>query len=411
MECAGRQRIVIVGGGAAGFFSAISAAENGAAVTLLEKSSHFLAKVRISGGGRCNVTHACFDPRELSTRYPRGGKALIGPFNRFQPRDTMEWFESRGAELKVESDGRVFPVSDSSQTIIDTLIGAAKGANVEMRTDCAVAQIKKNAAEFQLVLADGSVLAADAVVLAAGGTRAESVGKLASALGHSLAPAIPSLFTFEIRLPWLRDIPGVVAEVEASIPAIGLRERGPMLITHWGGSGPALLRLSAWGARGLAEMNYQFSVFINWMAGVNREEIFSRVAALREKHPGKQVAGLGPAPIPARLWEKLTILAEVAPGTGRMKPIAASTDAAADRLLHRTELPVTGKSLNKDEFVTCGGVVLPEVDFRTMESPHLPRIILCRGDSRHRRHYRRLQFPSRMDDRLHRRSFRELVFS
>ena len=371
-----QQRVVVVGGGAAGFFGAIAAAEAGASVVILEKGSQFLSKVRISGGGRCNVTHACFDPRELSTRYPRGGKALIGPFHRFQARDTMDWFEARGAVLKVENDGRVFPVSDDSGTIIDTLMTAAQNAGVALRAHTNVTRIKKNGAEFQLILADGEMLEADAVLLAAGGTRAESVGKLAAELGHTLSAAVPSLFTFEIAVPWLREIPGLVAEVEVQIPAVGLRERGPMLVTHWGGSGPAILRLSAWGSRGLAELDYAFPLYVNWLGGLSREEISSRLAVLREKHPGKQVSGLPPAPLPVRLWEKLTTLAEVTPGTTWNRLPRAQTLRLVE-LLHRTELPVTGKSLNKDEFVTCGGVVLPEVDFRTMESRACPGLFLA----------------------------------
>ncbi len=365
------RKIIVIGGGAAGFFGAIAAAEAGAEVVLLEKGSHFLSKVRISGGGRCNVTHACFDPRELSTRYPRGGKALIGPFNRFQPRDTMEWFESRGAALKTENDGRVFPVSDTSQTIIDTLMNAAQKAGVVCRLHCDVTRIEKLTSEFQVILANGERLVADKVLLAVGGTRAASAGKLAAELGHHLTSAIPSLFTFEIQLPWLRDIPGVVAEVEVSIPSVGLRERGPMLVTHWGGSGPAILRLSAWGARGLSELDYHFPLLVNWLGGASREEISNRLTSLRLQHPGKQVSGLAPAPLPVRLWEKLTTLAAVAPGTTWNRLPREQTQKLIE-LLHRSVLPVTGKSLNKDEFVTCGGVILPEVDFRTMESRICP---------------------------------------
>ncbi len=365
------KKVIVIGGGAAGFFGAIAAAENGASVTLLEKSSHFLSKVRISGGGRCNVTHACFDPRELSQRYPRGGRALIGPFTRFQPRDTMEWFESRGAALKIENDGRIFPVSDSSQTIIDILQKTARAAGVVCRTNCAVTNIAKTPAGFLLTIGKDEILEVDAVLLAAGGTRAESAGRLAANLGHQLTSPIPSLFTFEIDLPWLKEIPGVVAEVEVSIPTVGLRERGPMLVTHWGGSGPAILRLSAWGARGLAKLDYHFPLLVNWLGGLQREEIAARLAALRTAHPGKQVTGLPPSPLPLRLWEKLTIVAGVEPGTTWNRLPRTQTQRLVD-LLHRTELPVTGKSLNKDEFVTCGGVVLQEVDFRTMESRVCP---------------------------------------
>ena len=367
MAISSQKHIIVIGGGAAGFFGAIAAAETGAKVILLEKGSQFLSKVRISGGGRCNVTHACFEPRELAQRYPRGGKALIGPFNRFQPRDTMEWFETRGVELKVEGDGRVFPVSDTSQTIIDALQNAAQKAGVVCRSNANVTRLLKKEDQFEVSIGKEEMLVADAVLLAVGGARAESAGRLASELGHKLTSPIPSLFTFEIAVPWLREIPGVVAEVEVHIPAVGLRERGPMLVTHWGGSGPAILRLSAWGARGLAELDYRFPLFVNWLGGASREEISEKLAALRSSHPGKQVSGLAPHPLPVRLWEKLTTVAEVMPGTtwNRLPRVQA---LRLGELLHRTELPVTGKSLNKEEFVTCGGVVLPEVDFRTMES-------------------------------------------
>ena len=250
-------RIIVAGGGAAGFFAAIAAAEAAAnagrpaAVTVLEKGTECLTKVRISGGGRCNVTHACFDPRTLAACYPRGERALIGPFTRFQPADTVAWFEKRGVRLKTEPDGRMFPVTDSSQTIIDCLVRCARQAGVVLRNRCGIQRAARSTdGGFDLQLADGSVLACDRLLLATGGCRTPAGGELAVTLGHSLEPPVPSLFTFHIETPWLRELAGLsVATVEASVPGTNLRERGPLLATHWGVSGPVILPLSAWGAR------------------------------------------------------------------------------------------------------------------------------------------------------------------
>jgi predicted Rossmann fold flavoprotein len=245
------ERMVIVGGGAAGFLAAIAAAEPraGAEVVLLEKTAQFLAKVKISGGGRCNVTHACFNEREFATRYPRGERALIAPFTQFQARDTVAWFAARGVELKTEADGRMFPVTDSSQTIIDCLLAAARSAGVKLQPNCGVERILKTAGGgFELALATGETLGCDRLLLATGGCRTAALGQLAVSLGHTLEPPVPSLFTFQIAAPWLRELAGVTLEsAELAVPALKLRERGPLLVTHWGLSGPAVLRLSAWG--------------------------------------------------------------------------------------------------------------------------------------------------------------------
>ncbi len=369
-------RIIVIGGGAAGFFGAIAAAEQGAEVLLLEKSSHFLSKVRISGGGRCNVTHACFDPKELSHRYPRGGRALISPFHRFQPSDTVEWFENRGAKLKTEADGRIFPISDSSQTIIDTLLDSAAASGVKLLSNTSITNIERHPDHFILTSSKGDTFTADAVLLAVGGTRAGDAARLASDPGHHLLPPIPSLFTFEIALPWLRSIPGVVAEVEATIPGTKLRERGPLLITHWGVSGPAILRLSAWGARELAALDYHFPLQLNWLGGLSSDDIALRLHELRLGHPARLVAGLPPAPLPVRLWERLLALAGVQPGTTWNRLPREHTQALV-QILARTKLPVTGKSLNKEEFVTCGGVTLPEVDFKTLQSRKCPGLFFA----------------------------------
>jgi len=365
------RRIVVVGGGAAGFFSAIAcaAAAPRDEVILLESGRQFLTKVRISGGGRCNVTHSCFEPRALSERYPRGGRALIAPFHRFQPRDTIEWFAARGVPLKTEADGRMFPVTNSSETIVDCLLQEAEKAGVHLRTNCGVAKaVPREGGGFALTLSDGSDLACDRLCIAAGGCRTTAMGRWIEALGHTIEPPVPSLFTFHIETAWLRELPGLsVDRAEVSVPGSKLRECGPLLVTHWGLSGPAILRLSAWGARALHEIDYHFSLRVNWLPDRNVESVMSEFQARRASQPGKTVLNSPLDSLPSRLWEALARESGVLPDT-RWTTLPRSCALALAERLVRTELPVTGKSLNKDEFVTCGGVRLREVDFKTMES-------------------------------------------
>lgn len=410
------QRIIIVGGGAAGFFAAIACAEAApwAEVIVLEKGPQFLSKVRISGGGRCNVTHACFEAREFATRYPRGEQALLAPFRQFQASDTVAWFESRGVKLKTESDGRIFPVTDSSQTIIDCLMGAARDVGVRLQLNCGVERVaRKDSGGFELEMTshqrtlperagsagvppsfpahlatrrrdDGAPSSArsassgherlfcDRLLLATGGCRAMAAGQLAVSLGHTLEAPVPSLFTFHLNTPWLRALAGVSLEqVEAAIPSAGLRERGPLLITHWGLSGPVILRLSAWGARELHHANYQFPLLVNWLPELKADALAAELNSRRQKQPAKLIINTPLTPLPARLWEQLVLAA----GISRETRWAALSRSAQHRLvqqLTRTELPVIGKSLNKDEFVTCGGVRLSKVNFKTMESRICP---------------------------------------
>ena len=373
-------RIVVVGGGAAGFFSAIAAAEqsSGAEIILLEKTAHFLAKVKISGGGRCNVTHACFNEREFTTRYPRGERALIAPFQQFQARDTVAWFAARGVELKTEADGRMFPITDSSQTIIDCLMEAARTAGVKLQPSCGVEQITKTAAgAFELTLSTGKTLTCDRVLLSTGGCRTVALGQLAASLGHTLVPPVPSLFTFHIAVPWLRELAGVSVEpVELTVSGAKLRERGPLLVTHWGLSGPAVLRLSAWGARALHECDYQFPLLVNWLPAWNEETLAAEFQRRRQAHPAKQLVNLPIAPLSARLWEQLVAASGVAPET-RWAVLSRTAQRQLIQQLLRTEFPVTGKSLNKDEFVTCGGVRLNEVNFKTMGSKVCPGLFFA----------------------------------
>jgi predicted Rossmann fold flavoprotein len=367
--------IVIVGGGAAGFFAAITSAETAPAikVILLEKGPQFLSKVRISGGGRCNVTHACFDPRELSSYYPRGAQALVGPFSAFQPADTMSWFERRGVALKTEKDGRVFPVTDSSQTIIDCLLKAANGSGVELVTGCAVEHIERRPeGKFEVQLARGTSLHCERVMLATGGCRGPSAGQLAVSLGHRLVPPVPSLFSFHIETAWLRELAGISFErVQASIPCLKLTQLGPLLLTHQGLSGPLILKLSAWGSRALHDLDYHFELNINWVPDMNEAELGKRFERLRVQHAARLVINQSAAQIPVRLWEQLVLSS----GTSRDTRWAHLSRSAQHRLIQqltRTQLPVTGKSLNKDEFVTCGGVPLNEVNFKSMESRVCP---------------------------------------
>ena len=405
-------RIVIAGGGAAGFFAAITCAEAApdAEVIILEKGTQFLSKVKISGGGRCNVTHACFDARELTARYPRGGRALLAPFKQFQASDTVAWFESRGVKLKTEGDGRMFPVSDLSQTIIDCLVNAARAAGVKLRLNTGVESVKRNEdGRFELTITnktsspsppleerggvrrpmrinertphpgplpavrgEGEIITCDCLLLATGGCRAAAAGQLAVSLGHKLEPPVPSLFTFHIATPWLRGLAGVSVETtEAFVPGARRRERGALLATHWGLSGPVILRLSAWGARELHEFEYKFPLHINWFPLLGAEKIAAEFQSRRDSQPAKLIVNTPLAPLSSRLWEQLVLAA----GISRDTRWAALSRAAQHRLVQqviRTEFQVTGKSLNKDEFVTCGGVRLGEVDFKTMESRICP---------------------------------------
>ncbi len=375
-----RRRIIIVGGGAAGFFAAIACAEaaRDAEVTILERSPQFLTKVRISGGGRCNVTHHCFEPRELTKRYPRGERALIAPFHKFQPHDTVEWFESRGVKLKTESDGRMFPVTDSSQTIIDCMVRETSRLGVKMFANRSVERVSKSAdGTFELSLSNGETMTCDRLLLATGGCRTPVLGALAVSLGHTLEPPVPSLFTFHINVPWLRELSGVSLEdVEVSVPDAGLRERGALLVTHWGLSGPAILRLSAWGARELNRLDYKFRLLINWLPRRSFEEITRELNSRRQSQPAKLTVNTALAPLTARLWEQLLVSSGIVRETRWSELSNAQLHCLVLQLV-RCEFQVTGKSLNKDEFVTCGGVRLSEVDFKTMQSRVCPGLFFA----------------------------------
>jgi len=367
------RRIAVLGGGAAGFFAAITCAEQlgqAGRVTLFEATPHLLSKVRISGGGRCNVTHACFEPAELVKKYPRGGRELLGAFHRFQPRDTIEWFASRGVATKTEEDGRMFPTTDDSATIVDCLMSAAARAGVTLRTSTPVRSAIKEGETFRLSLGNGSVEEFDRVIVATGGNKASGGLAIAGSFGHAIVPPVPSLFTFHITDPRLADLAGIsVDNVTVTAPGTKLKTDGPVLITHAGLSGPGILKLSAWGAREFAEKHYAFPITLNWVPPHTRDSLVKALGVVREQNARKQVTTFSPVAMPQRLWERFVIAAGIPTTT----PWAHVSNPALQTLatqLTAAEFKVDGKSMFKDEFVTCGGVKLSEVDFKTMASRH-----------------------------------------
>ena len=364
-------QVAVIGGGAAGFFAAITCAEKlkgKGQVTLYEATPHLLAKVKISGGGRCNVTHSCFEPEDLVKKYPRGGRELLGAFHRFQPRDTLAWFAERGVQTKTEADGRMFPVSDDSATIVEALQKAATKAGVKIITSQGVREVQADAAGFKLTFTHNATAACHRLVLATGGNKSSGGLAIAQSFGHTVIPPVPSLFTFHIQDPRLEGLSGLSVE-NVSAQAVGtkLKTDGPTLITHWGLSGPAILKLSAWGARTFAESNYIFKVLINWLPATTPTYLLKELQSVREQNARKQIATFSPVAIPQRLWERLVIAADIDPTT----PWAHISSTGLQNLIQQlttAEFSVDGKSMFKDEFVTCGGVKLSEVNFKTMES-------------------------------------------
>ena len=367
--------LVVVGGGAAGFFAAIAAAEANpsARVLLLEKSAQYLGKVRISGGGRCNVTHSCFDPRELVEFYPRGGQELLGPFTRFACGDTMEWFEDRGVELKVESDGRVFPVSDNSETIIQCLESMADAAGVSRETQAGLKNlVRLDSGMWRVELESGASIDADRVLLAPGSSK--KIWDVLSGLGHRIVPPVPSLFTFNIRDPRLAELSGVsVSNVRVTVPVGGLETEGPLLITHWGLSGPAVLKMSAFGARWMADQDHRFTMYVNWLPQFEAEDLIEELNSLRKdvSHQRKRVLSNAMFGIPLRLWRSLGAFARI-PESANWSDLSKPQLRKWAEVLTESAFTVVGKSTNKDEFVTAGGISLSEVSFSTMESRIAP---------------------------------------
>lgn len=365
---------MIVGGGAAGFFAAITCKEVNpeVQVTLLEGGAAPLAKVRVSGGGRCNVTHDQPDPARLIGNYPRGGRALLGPLTRFGPRETVAWFESRGVKLKSEADGRMFPITDDSETVIACLMGAARSAGVELltRTPVTGVDVSETAAQggprFTVHLRSGGTLHADRVLLATGGAPAGY--RWAQALGHTIEAPVPSLFTFKIDDPRLRGLAGVSVAV-ARVQLDGAKEKheGPLLVTHWGLSGPAVLKASAWGARLLHEHGYKLGMTVDWRPDLRQEEVREALLAFKRTDARRTVLASEPFGLPQRLWRSLATAAGAVEGT-RWADAPKALLAGLELEVHAGRYQIVGKGVFKEEFVTCGGVRLKEIHFSNMES-------------------------------------------
>lgn len=367
---------MVIGGGAAGFFGAIACAKAHphTKVTLLEASRQPLAKVRISGGGRCNVTHACFESAGLVQHYPRGGKSLRGAFSRFQASDTVDWFAAHGVKLKTEPDGRMFPITDSSETIVDCLMGAASSAGVEIRTGAPVVSVSRQTAGFEIALKSGEILYCDCLLLATGSSQ---VGyQIALALGHQIEPPVPSLFTFNIVDNRLKDLAGVSVDSVRLRLSVALKtqleQTGPLLITHWGLSGPAVLKLSAWGARVLHDYHYQATLLINWLPDFNPEDLRQKLLLVKSEWSKKAIASSCPVDkTPRRLWHYLVSRVGIS-GEDRWAGLSNKTLNQLVQELTQGQYLIKGKGAFKEEFVTCGGVSLKEVNFKTMESRCCP---------------------------------------
>ncbi|MBT5855200.1 NAD(P)/FAD-dependent oxidoreductase [bacterium] len=368
-------QIIIVGGGAAGFFSAIHNKKNNpdSTVIIIEKSPEVLAKVKVSGGGRCNVTHACFDPKTLCDFYPRGHKELRGPFHSFQPRDTMQWFESHGVHLKIESDNRVFPTSNTSQSIIDCLMSTAADLGVNLWTDCQVTQITKSDDTFSVSLTNGQDHICQKLVLATGSSRRGHT--FAINLGHTIETPIPSLFTFKVDDTDLHERTGLSVENTITYLSIDKKRKqiGPLLVTHWGMSGPGIIKLSAWHAKALHQTDYQAMLTVNWLANYDTESIQTRLQQTQDQSPKKLCISRSPFPeIPRRLWEYLVYRA----GIAENQTWNNLSNKHTNKLIHELsqgQFQIDGKTTFKEEFVTCGGVTLSEINFKTMESK------VCKG--------------------------------
>ena len=370
-----KRKVVVIGGGAGGFFAAINLAESnpGVSVTIIEKSGHLLAKVKVSGGGRCNVTHACFIPKDLVKFYPRGNKELLGPFHQFMTGDTMEWFENRGVPLKMEDDNRVFPTSNSSQSIIDCFLGEVKRLGIAVKKNCGVTEISKTDEKWQLKTSFGN-LEADAVIVASGSSKL--VWEMLKKLGHSIIEPMPSLFTFNTKDTRLRDLSGLVASsVEVKINGTKLKERGPLLVTHWGMSGPAILKLSSVGARILHEKQYKFSISVDWCCEYEEEHVREAFAEMKENKPKQQLQKTRLFELPKRLWFSFLDYCQI-PEDKNWADISKKEMNKLTEVLKRGQFSINGKSTNKEEFVTCGGIDLKDINFKTFESKLQPNLFI-----------------------------------
>ncbi|MCQ9641304.1 NAD(P)/FAD-dependent oxidoreductase [Chryseobacterium sp. WG14] len=367
------KQIIIIGGGAAGFFCASNLDEKKYNITILEQNSDVLQKVKISGGGRCNVTHACFDPRELVQFYPRGNKELLSVFTKFQPGDTMEWFEQRNVPLKIENDNRTFPESNSSQTIINTFLNETQKKNVSVKTKCVVKEMEKTEEKYIVKTSSGD-FEADYIVYATGSSPKSL--KIIENLGHKIVDLVPSLFTFNSKDELLQDIPGTSFEnAEISIPALKTEESGPLLITHWGLSGPAVLKISAWEAISLAKSKYHFEIEVNFISR-SMDEAEESFQNFKQSNPKKTIGQAKIFEVTNRFWQKVLDVSKV----DLNKQVSNISGKEMQKILEnlcKKKLKVTGKSTFKDEFVTAGGVDLKEINFKNMSSKILPNFYIA----------------------------------
>ena len=366
------KKVIIIGGGASGFFTAANIDTKLYDVTILEQNSDVLQKVKISGGGRCNVSHACFDPRELVQFYPRGNKELLSVFTKFQPGDTMNWYEEHGVVLKIEDDNRIFPESNLSQSIIDCLVNECRKKNVKILTKQTVTEILPQENGYKIHTTDQNYFA-DYVVFSTGSS--PKAFKILEKLGHHIIAPVPSLFTFNIKNEILKDLMGTSFQyVDIEIPKLNLEESGSLLITHWGLSGPAILKLSAWGARELAALKYQFEIIVNFI-GTASEDALEIFKNFKEKEPKKSIGQAKIFDITNRFWQRILFVS----GIDTAKQLANINNKEMQKIIENLcccRMNVTGKSTFKEEFVTAGGVDLKEMDFKTMKSKKLPNFYI-----------------------------------
>lgn len=373
------KKLIVIGGGAAGFFCAVNAARMNPEleIFILEKSNKLLSKVGVSGGGRCNVTHACYDIQEMSKKYPRGGSFVKKAFHQFFTTDTINWFEERGVKLKTEKDGRMFPVTDSSQTIINCLLSEAQQYGVKILMKTEVKTIVKEDDWFKLELSNGELLTSDFICIASGGYPKTSMFEWLTRLGHSVEEPVPSLFTFNIPKHPITKLMGIsVANATVKIVGTKLIQSGPLLITHWGLSGPAILKLSAWGARELADKNYDFTVLLNWLPEFNEQQLSEQFQKIRFDIAAQKIANKNPFGLPQRLWEFILESSGVKTDI-RWADLPAKEQNKLIKNLCAAEFNVKGKTTFKEEFVTAGGIKLNEIDHNTMMSKVVPNIFFA----------------------------------
>ena len=373
------KKLVVVGGGAAGFFCAVNAARMNPQlkVTIVEKTTKLLSKVKVSGGGRCNVAHACFDITAMSKKYPRGSNFVKKTFHHFFTTDTIEWFKERGVRLKEEKDGRMFPITDSSQTIVDCLLDEVNKYGVEIVMNAEVKNIINQDGVFHIKVSDSRLLTCDYLCIASGGYPKSSMFEWLKELGHSIEEPVPSLFTFNMPGHPIRELMGVSVEnARIKITGSKLEQKGPLLITHWGLSGPAVLKLSAWGARELAAKNYDFKILINWLPDYNEQQLAEKTQSLRFEMASQKIYNKNPFGLPNRLWEFLLNYS----GISLEKRWTDLTSKEANKLIKNLcncEFDVKGKTTFKEEFVTSGGIKLNEIDHNTMMSKKIPNLFFA----------------------------------